>query len=789
MKSYEDNYHRLVRVGLASVTTAGVSTLDRPLSSHSRRTSKAYSRSEMERVLDHVTLSGLNDFHTYEKYRIDEHCSLENGASGWTDIEGLLANTSDRLSYASEGSKLPCSEDVAEVIDFSLGDTRESQEPEDTIEKRCRDPIEVKVSTVEQCKTAKNQADGGEVSSSENTVLSAHGPSSRESHGDRSNPLIFNAIGCTQQGVGSIDNVGRKFLQLRILTPRHLLSATGERQRLSDDTVERGRKFVSVSKEILTSEERMESHSYRPAQRLHQPSIMRCRYRVHIPNLEDSTPLPVLVRGMIEASTQQSTRSKDHARTSDFTMHNFLQRTMRRNPMLARILRDQTTNILEMCEKQLDIKCSVGIPDSKRSHGSNVCPSLLPEVLPSHTPNPLQGTRVHMTGLLGTPRVASTGKPRRFKPKHVKPIPSVKTQPAFDRSASASSSSTASIVSKMDTQHLRDNAIIPANDLVFVSSAHPNRTLASATELEARPEVKKRSHAILVPRMHSKVTSLLHAVSHELESVAPFTLELFTQTLRRVIPEERWQDERNSFNILAALKRLGGDLLVYRHSSGHVVRFKVMSILAASAKNRVLRRQLQFSAPLQGNWLDQLLRTLSSDRPTCRLEAALTLAKLATESKLMKQLIKDTKQNVVAEIFASLLRSADYHPQSWPECYLALAFFLHYNQCQLMHDALIDRGIQYGLEQIGPSWLRLLSYVYTYWCPTVLETLSINEKRISNLLDTAMRNPLTKKVARETLAAISEYHTIDCNLFSLWRSGSQGQKREGCGSVRTKGCG
>ncbi|KAF8568343.1 hypothetical protein P879_08340 [Paragonimus westermani] len=203
----------------------------------------------------------------------------------------------------------------------------------------------------------------------------------------------------------------------------------------------------------------------------------------------------------------------------------------------------------------------------------------------------------------------------------------------------------------------------------------------------------------------------MHAVNQEVQSADPFVLEYFTQVLGHIIPEHCWIAERSSSKLTQAVERLGACLPIYRNSSGHTIQLKIMSILADSTHNRLRRKQLKLTVVMQGNWLDQLLRTLASDTPICRTEAAVALAKLATEPRLMQQLPRRQKLSVIPDILDSLLRAADCHSVSWPECYMSMAFFLQHNQCQLVCDGLIDRGVQCGPSNARSCWLRLF-YLY-----------------------------------------------------------------------------
>ncbi|KER24465.1 hypothetical protein T265_07891 [Opisthorchis viverrini] len=276
-------------------------------------------------------------------------------------------------------------------------------------------------------------------------------------------------------------------------------------------------------------------------------------------------------------------------------------------------------------------------------------------------------------------------------------------------------------------------------------------------------------HLFLVPRLPPRPATMLQAVSQELRKVHPYILEYFTQTLQQVVTDSIWVTERNPIKLFPALERLGADLMAYRQSSGHVVRFKIMSIISASGRNRLLRKQLKHGAMLQGNWLDQLLRSLGSQQPSCRTEAALALAKLASETRLMNKLLAEQRSTVITDIFHSLFRAAEYYPKNWPEYYMTICFFLHHNQCQRILDSLLDCGAQARSSITGPGFLHLLGYIYTYWPKTLLETLSVNEKYLNRLFDTALSNPITKKATRETIAALYGYITIKTNLFSLWQ--------------------
>ncbi|TGZ52502.1 hypothetical protein CRM22_010614 [Opisthorchis felineus] len=439
--------------------------------------------------------------------------------------------------------------------------------------------------------------------------------------------------------------------------------------------------------------------------------------------------------------------------------------TSRKQPILGRILRQQSEELLSYLKKPTQ---SIE-PRASFDQPSSACRFMLPTIKPGRPP-----TRVTIANTIEVEHSDLIQNKRRGSNLMRSPLSEdsrsdvshlsvVRCTPNFKATSEDGSTSV-------------DTAVDPSIHRLS-ESFYSGTTQASGhiktPEFEIKDnessQLERDRHLFLVPRLPPRPATMLQAVSHELCKNHPYILEYFTQTLQQVVADSIWVTERNPIKLFPALERLGADLMVYRQSSGHVVRFKIMSIISASERNRQLRKQLKHSAMLQGNWLDQLLRSLGSQQSSCRTEAALALAKLASETRLMNKLLAEQRSTVITDIFHSLFRAAEYYPKNWPEYYMTISFFLHHNQCQRILDSLLDCGAQAKSSITGSGFLHLLAYIYTYWPKTLLEGLSVNEKYLNRLLDSALSNPTTKKATRETIAAMYGYITIKTNLVSLWQ--------------------
>ncbi|GAA32126.2 hypothetical protein CLF_108326 [Clonorchis sinensis] len=447
--------------------------------------------------------------------------------------------------------------------------------------------------------------------------------------------------------------------------------------------------------------------------------------------------------------------------------------TSRKQPILERILRQQSEELLSYLKKPAQpIE-----PQANFDQPSLTCRFMLPAIQPDRPP-----TRLTIPNMVEVDHSDLTVNKRRGSKLMRSPLSedsrsnasylsAVRCAPNFKATSEEGSISVDSAVDP--SIHRLRESFYSGNTQ---TSGHI-KTFEFKLKDSEPSQLEGDHHLFLVPRLPPRPATMLQAVSQELRKNHPYILEYFTQTLQQVVTDSIWVTERNPMKLFPALERLGADLVAYRQSSGHVVRFKIMSIISASGRNRQLRKQLKHGAMLQGNWLDQLLRSLGSQQPSCRTEAALALAKLASETRLMNKLLAEQRSTVITDIFHSLFRAAEYYPKNWPEYYMTISFFLHHNQCQRILDSLLDCGAQARSSITGPGFLHLLAYIYTYWPKTLLEALSVNEKYLNRLLDTALSNPITKKATRETIAAMYGYITIKTNLFSLWQPESNCMKQ------------
>ncbi|VDP91384.1 unnamed protein product [Echinostoma caproni] len=489
-----------------------------------------------------------------------------------------------------------------------------------------------------------------------------------------------------------------------------------------------------------------------------------------VPDMKEQMPVNLLVRGMLDELTTEARPSKWSYRTEakDNWTHQILQMSKKTQPIIMRVLREQNTWLKATAERSSKTSNLPILPDHLAravSEKSNC--DMLPALLPLR--NTVSSDRIDS---------ASVG---------------IRTSGAIERAertdlvtSSRTHKPSLSVTAEMQYKPL---LLFPTGNLgnrnsylscpVDTQSTGTVGTVGTTkTDDDAQKDGQGRLHndVFMLPRLPPKPKNILFAVRYELRNQNPFVFDYFLQTMNRIIPEDRWQVERSTAKLVTALERIGADLLLYRHSSGHAIRFKLMSVIAAADSNRTLRRQMRLSAGLQGNWLDQLLRSLSSIHSSCRVEATLAITRLVTGTRLMQQLFSDRKNNLVADILYSLLRASDIFPENWPEFYATIAFLLQYNQRQTVLDCLLDRNIQFGSVRAATMWPRLVALVYTYWRKLVLQKLTVNEKRVGILLDAALCHPITRRGAREAIAAISEYHTLNSKLVSLWTSDTTHQQ-------------
>ncbi|VEL11522.1 unnamed protein product [Protopolystoma xenopodis] len=315
-----------------------------------------------------------------------------------------------------------------------------------------------------------------------------------------------------------------------------------------------------------------------------------------------------------------------------------------------------------------------------------------------------------------------------------------------------------------------------------------------------------QTHLLLFqPWLPRQPDSLLASVAGDLRDLHGYVIFQLVQLFHRVTPEATWALERNQARLLSGLNCLAAGLLVYRHSSGHPIRYKLLAVLAAAEHNVTLRRILRISAGIVGGWLDQLLRSLTSSHASCRAEAAICLARLACEPRIVNGLggpatsttgggggggggvgvgngvgggggggggvsgpANLKTRDLLYDILASLVRAADTCCESFAEVYACIGFFLQFVQRSIFIDCLLDKGPLCVSPQMVSRWPRLLAYIYTYWEPRILQEVRINEKRAILLLDSAFMNPVSRLSARMALAAFSGYTQLESQILTQY---------------------
>ncbi|KAF7238697.1 hypothetical protein EG68_10513 [Paragonimus skrjabini miyazakii] len=756
MKSFEESKLRQIRNHRLSAHAFNVSMLNRLLDSHSRRLSRASSIYEMKGIVNRLVLIELNAIKEHSEYQsIVEHVPQDESKILPVYADLNLPDESEGLSVISDLTDISTSTDLGDLVESVLHKPTERLSESST-----KSGVESVFEDSRRC-----TLDHSDARSIETVAVSERSAGSySKSH--RSFSKHTADLHSEMQGPQKIGSqkTEKKSIQLHVSSTRPSIISVDACKSTQTDSVSRKSDMSSNQKTKRTISSGI--HKYRLNHKRRNSLALVPDWKYEIPT---STPL----RTMLEtrATNYKFPKSKLNITCADNTARKIMEFTARRQPLVARVLRESYLDFLTNSEKTLTKATKVMSVQMEPVNKTNRF--MLPAIAPSKPSTEASSALADECELpISLSRISCAPKTSRSDIL----CDDVNILKQYPKKPAAMSS-----VSNSDKLNPCSNAVSnkPNHSITKVGGWEPGQfvktgpSLLQESKLKEKRELQEHLHLFLVPRLTPKPLSLLHAVNQELYSAHPFVLEYFTRVLEQIIPEHCWMAEHSSSKLIPALERLGADLLIYRHSSGHTIRLKVMSILAASAHNRALRKQLKRSAVMQGNWLDQLLRTLASDTPTCRTEAAVALAKLATEPRLMKQLLREQKLNVIPDIFDSLLRAADYHPDSWPEYYMAMAFFIQHNQCQLVCDSLIDRGVQCGLSNAGSCWLRLLAYIYTYWQQSTLKSIILNEKRMSHLMNTALNYPPTKRAASEAIAALSEYHMINVHLFSMWRAGSQ----------------
>ncbi|KAF6768343.1 hypothetical protein AHF37_11256 [Paragonimus kellicotti] len=756
MKSFEESKLRQIRNRRLSAHAFNVSMLNRLLDSHGRRPSRVSSIYEMKGMVNRLVLVELNSIKEHSEYQsIVEHVPQDESKPSPVYADLNLPDESEGSSVISDLTDMSNSTDLGDIVESVLHKPTKKLSESST-----KSGAESVFEDSGRC-----ALDRSDAQSTETVAVSKRSTGSHS----KSNRSFTKHITDLHSGMQSPEKISsqrteKKSIQLHMSSTRPSIISVDACKSTQTDSVSRRSDLSSNH----TTKRTISSGLYK--YRLNQKG--RNSFAL-VPDWKYEIPTSTLLRNMLEtqAINCKFPKSKLNIKCADNTKGSIMEFTVRRQPLVARVLRESYLDFLKNSEKTLSKASKVVSVQMQPVNKTNRF--MLPAVAPSKPATEASTTLADESKLpISLSRNSRALKVSRYDmlcddANALKQYPKEQAAMSSISKSSKLNPSSNTISNKLNHSITKVDGWEPGQ---FVKTSP---SLLQESNLREKRELQEPLHLFLVPRLTPKPPSLLHAVNQEVHSAHPFVLEYFTQVLEQIIPEHCWMAEHSSSKLIPALERLGADLLIYRHSSGHAIRMKVMSILAASAHNRALRKQLKRSAVMQGNWLDQLLRTLASDTPTCRTEAAVALAKLATEPRLMQQLLREQKLNVIPDIFDSLLRAADYHPDSWPECYMAMAFFIQYNQCQLVCDSLIGRGVQCGLSNARSCWLRLLAYIYTYWRQSTLKSIILNEKRMSHLMNMALSYPPTKRAASEAIAALSEYHTINVHLFSMWPAGSQ----------------
>ncbi|KAL5103372.1 hypothetical protein TcWFU_004059 [Taenia crassiceps] len=314
--------------------------------------------------------------------------------------------------------------------------------------------------------------------------------------------------------------------------------------------------------------------------------------------------------------------------------------------------------------------------------------------------------------------------------------------------------------------------------ILHTSSKKPNANL-SRRDWIMRPsrglQIRTNSHAsnlsipcvLLLPpkKFHLSMISQLEEL---MDSINPLLLSLMNRIWHSARPISAWVLEKDKKALDYALNKLILDLVLFRHTTGHCVRYKALSVIISSHQNSHLRDSLVESAAHPGSWLDQALRSGLSIYSSCRLETAICLLGLVTDKDLISRIGAKGVRPAIIDVFISLFRLADMFEDTSPVFFIVMTYMVCHNEDRTLLETIIKYGSTAKTTFLVGQWPYLVAFAYTYWSKRRLLSFTLRESLLVRALDEAWRNPVSRRAAREAMNAVKEFLGVVSAFHTHW---------------------
>ncbi|VDK21423.1 unnamed protein product [Taenia asiatica] len=279
---------------------------------------------------------------------------------------------------------------------------------------------------------------------------------------------------------------------------------------------------------------------------------------------------------------------------------------------------------------------------------------------------------------------------------------------------------------------------------------------------------------LMLPPDGTEASNILDLAGRVMDAYVPHIKEVFNSVFNAVRADFEWVVERDEEILGVGLTRLAHDLLRYRNTPGHCVRFKILAIIEAASNNSKLRNQLQVTAKTPNSWLDQTLRTFNSAYSSCRIEAAFIVAFMAKRRRLMRRFrLSANFETLLYDIAASLLRAADMFEEDFCEIFLALSYLFHFIHHRALLAAVMDRYSTFRSVRMTSAWPLLIVYAFRFWSTIMVNDMNISRKRVIAALHSALCNPLSRQNARMAVDAVESATPLRTDILTRWPKTSQ----------------
>ncbi|CUT99126.1 conserved hypothetical protein [Echinococcus multilocularis] len=274
---------------------------------------------------------------------------------------------------------------------------------------------------------------------------------------------------------------------------------------------------------------------------------------------------------------------------------------------------------------------------------------------------------------------------------------------------------------------------------------------------------------LMLPLEKTEARDILDLAGQLMDAYVPHVKEVFQSVFEAVRADFEWVLEKDEEILGISLTRLAHDLLRYRNTPGHCVRFKVLAIIAAASNNSKLQNQLQMTAKVPNGWIDQTLRTFNSAYSSCRVEAAFIIAYMARRRRLVRRLrLSADFETLLYDITVSLLRAADMFEEDFCEIFLALSYLFHFIHHWALLEAVVDRYSTFRSVRMTSAWPLLIVYAFRFWRTAMVSNMNIGGKRIIAALHGALCNPLSRRNARLAVDAVESSAPLRTDVLTRW---------------------